>query len=132
MQLSQMVVWFFRPANEQVPVAVEPRVVGALDDPTAGAFAGLFRLFFRAPAPDVGRVAVGGNDLAHWGRAIARVQAQVLLGPGRRPCLPGGLHGERLARQRAFRQLHIVSVGPVQHQPDGNALGLGPNPTDPA
>ena len=81
--------------------------------------------FFRAPASDVGSVAVASDDLAHLGRFIARVQAQVLLDPGRHPRLAGGLHGGRLARQRAFRQLHIVSVGPVQHQPNGNALGHG-------
>lgn len=94
MKQSQIVIWFFDPPNGQVPVVVEPEV-GALDDPTAGAFAGLFRLFFLALTPDVGRVAVGGGDFAHLGRVIARVQAQVLLGPARRPHLSGGLHGEQ-------------------------------------
>lgn len=124
MEHGQVVVGFFGPTNQQVAVAVEPGV-GAFDDPAAGALPGLPGFCFFAPAPDMGRVAVGRDDFAHLLAIIARVQAQVLLGPGRRPRGSGLLHGGRLAHQCAFHQFHIVPVGPVKHQADGNALGLG-------
>ena len=105
-------------------VAVEPGA-SALHDPTAGALPSLLGLLFFALPPGVGRVAAGGDGFAHLVVVIARVQAQVLVGPSGFPCLPGGLHDRWLARQRALHHLHVVSIGPVQHQSDGDALGLG-------
>ena len=107
--------------------------MGALDNPAPGALARLFGFLFLAPSPDVGRVAVGGDGLAHLGRIVARVEAQVLLGPGGFPRLPGLLNGGGLALQGALQEFHVVPVGPVEHEPDGDALGLGlPAALDPA
>lgn len=115
---SQVVIGLFGPANEQVAEVVEPGV-GALDHPAARPLPGFFGLYLFPARPDVGRVALGGDDFPYLGLVVARVQAPVLL-VARRPLgVAGRFSRWRQARQRAFRQLSIIPVGPLQHQPNG-------------
>lgn len=122
-QHGQVVFGFFSPADEQVAVAVEPGV-GTFNNPAPGTLPGLFSLNLLATRPNVRRVAMGGCHGPYFVLIVARVQAQVLLHIGLVPGLTDRGHGRRLARQRAIGQLHVVPIGPVEHDPDGNALPL--------
>ena len=72
MQHGQEIFRLFGPAEEQVPVAVEPRM-GALDHPAPGPLPRGFCLFLLAPGTDVSRVAVGRHDAADLVVVVARV-----------------------------------------------------------
>ena len=111
----------FFPAGEDAPEAVQPRV-GALDDPAAGAEAGLVldRLRFFAAAADVRGEAELGGELVDLVVVVAAVEAQPL-----RP-LPGRLRSfdrDRLDRRPA--ELEVVQVGARRRDPDRDTLALG-------
>ena len=78
-----MVFGFLRPADEQAAEAVEPGV-GALDDPAAGAEAGvaLEQVFLLAAGADVRGEAVLAHQFVHLRVVIALVQAQALRSLG--------------------------------------------------
>ena len=96
-----------------------------LYEPAPGLLARSFSLDFFAAGPNVGRVAVSGNDFAHLGVVVAGVQAQMLVvlrGP------VGGAGSSRRRRQtaqRAIGQFYVVSVCSVQHHADRDAPRLG-------
>ena len=124
MEHGQIVFRLFGPAREQVAEPIEPRV-RALDDPTPGFLTCLFSPGFFPTGSNVGRVAQLGHYFPHLGVVVARVQAQVLVLAGRPVGVAGGLGGRRQTAQRAFGQLHVVPVSPVEHQPHRDAPRLG-------
>ena len=127
--------------------------MGALDDPAAGAVAGLAgdRSCFFATAADVGGEAELGEQLAYLAVVVGLVEAEALwplgrgLGPGDRDRLERGA-GElevvqvrargrdrerdalALGEERSFRPLLALSVGlgPVSSPPSG-ALPSAPS-----
>src|SRR3990170_1890265 len=85
LEQGEVVLVFLRPADQERPVAVQPRVAG-LDDPAAGAPAGGAQLaldLFAARA-DVRREPASGDELAHAVVVVAAVEAQTLRLLGRR------------------------------------------------
>ena len=124
MEHGQVVFGLFGPPNEQVAEAVEPGV-RPLDDPAPSLLARFFGLGFFAPRPDVGRVAQRAHHFSHLVVIVARVQAHVLVVAGRPVGIAGGLSCGGQATQGAFRQLHVVPVRPLQHQPHRDSSRLG-------
>lgn len=118
MKHRQIIFGFFGPADEQVTKAVEPRV-RSFHHPATGFFARFLRLFFFATRSDVGRIAECRHDLPDLGVGVARIQAQVRLLARCAMGLLGRVSGRGQTGQRAFCQLHVVPVGPVQDQADG-------------
>jgi hypothetical protein len=96
----------FLPAHEDAAEAVEPGL-GALDDPAAGAEAGLAleRLRFLAARADVGSEAELPGELVHLGEVVALVQ-QETLGLRARRLRP--LDRDRLERRAG--ELEVVYV----------------------
>ena len=97
MHEGEIVLGLLLPADEQLAEAVEPRV-GALDDPAAGAEAGLAldRLRFFAAAADVGRECELVAELAYLVVVVAAIKAEPLR-RGCRGC--GPLDRDRLDRR---------------------------------
>lgn len=120
MEHGEIGVRAFLPAGEDAAEAVEPRV-GALDDPVAGAEAGLTfeRLRFFAPAPDLGGEAELLCEIAHLAVIVALAEAQLLrlLERGL-----GSLDGDRLDRVAA--ELEVVQVRARWPDPERDALAL--------
>ncbi len=116
-----MVLGLLRPADQERPEAVEPGV-GALDDPAAGAEAGLlFELLrFFAAAADVGGEAELGEQFAYLGVVVGFVEADALrlFGRGLRP-----LDRDRLERDAG--ELVVVQVRAGVLDPDRDPLALG-------
>jgi len=81
----EVVLGFFRPADQERSVSVQPRVAG-LDDPAACAPArvGAFQLEFVAAAATVEAVSVGRDELVDPRVGVAAVEAKTLWGLGRR------------------------------------------------
>jgi hypothetical protein len=75
----EVVLGFFRPADQKRAVAIEPGVAG-LDDPTSRAPAGCraFQFALVDSAPDLGGVAAAGDELVDPGVGVAAVQTQGL------------------------------------------------------
>jgi hypothetical protein len=75
----EVVLGFFRPADQEGAVAVEPGVAG-LDDPAprTPSPGGSFELELVGAATDVGAVAAAGSEVAHPGIGVAAVEAQAL------------------------------------------------------
>lgn len=121
MKHSEIVFGLFGPPDEQVAKAVEPRV-RALHYPAAGFLARFLRFLFFSARTDVGRIAPFGHEFAHLLIIVAGVQAQMGLLAGRPMGLLGRFGRRRQARQRTLGQLHIMPIGPVEHQPDGHPL----------
>lgn len=96
----------FFPAGEDAAEAIQPRV-GALDDPAAGAEAGLVldRFGFFAAAADMGGEAELGEQVAYLAVVVALIEADALRpAPGRlRP-----LDRDRLDRCAA--EFEVVEV----------------------
>jgi hypothetical protein len=115
-----VIVGFLRPADEEAAEAVEPGV-GALDDPAAGAEAGLAleRLRFLAAGADVRGEAELVDERAHLVVVVALVQAEPLrpLRSGLRP-----LDRDRL--DRLSDQLEVVQVCARWRDPERDALAL--------
>lgn len=121
MEHGEVGVGAFLPAREDAAEAVEPGV-GALDDPAAGAVAGLaFEGFgFFAAANDVCGEAELAGEFAHLVVVVAAVEAEPLRLLGRRL---GPLDRDRLDRRT--RQLEVVAVRARRPDPDRDALALG-------
>jgi hypothetical protein len=111
----------FLPADEDAAEAMEPGV-GALDDPAAGAEAGLAleRLGFLAAAADVRGEGELRAELAHFVVVVALVEAESLrlLGRRLRP-----LDRDRL--DRGAGELEVVQIRARRRDPDRDALTLG-------
>lgn len=118
-----MVVGFFAPADEQAAEAVEPGV-GALDDPAAGAEAGLaFELFFLlAAGADMPVEAELVEELVDLRVVVALVQAEALwrLRGGVRPVDDDAL-------ERRAQQLEVVYVRASDLEPDREAAAVTEN-----
>lgn len=121
MEHCEVGVGAFLPAGEDAAEAVEPGV-GALDDPAAGAEAGLAfdRLCFFAAAADVGREAELVEQFADLVVVVATVEAEPLRPLG---CRRGPLDRDRLNRLAC--QLEVVAVRARGADPDRDALSLG-------
>jgi hypothetical protein len=111
----------FLPAGEDAAEAIQPGV-GALDDPAAGAEAGLAfdRVCLFASAADVGGECELRAEVAHLVVVVAAVEAESLrrLGCRRRP-----LDRDRLDRGAA--ELEVVQVRACRSDPDRDTLALG-------
>ena len=111
----------FLPAGEDAAEAVEPGV-GALDDPAAGAEAGLAfdRVCFFATAADVGGEGELLGQLADLAVVVAAVEAEVV-----RLCRRwlGSLDRDRFERRTC--QLEVVQVRARWRDPERDALTLG-------
>ena len=121
MEHGEVGVGAFLPADEDAAEAVEPGV-GALDDPAAGAEAGLAfdRLRFFAAAADVGGERELLGEVADLVVVVGGVEAQPL-----RP-LPGRLGPfDRDRLDRLPGELVVVQVRARRRDPDRDALALG-------
>ena len=98
LQEGEVVLGFFRPADQQRAVAVEPGVAG-LDHPTAGApsRAGAFQLELVAAATDVRRVTAAGSELSDPRVGVAAVETETVRTLGRRL---GPIDRDRVERRR--------------------------------
>jgi hypothetical protein len=115
-----VVLGLLRPADQEAAVAVEP-LVGALDDPAAGAVVGLApkRLGFLAARADVRGEAELADQLADDRVVVALVEAEAL-----RPA-PGRLRAlDRNRCDRRLEQLLVVAVGAVVRYPERDAAGV--------
>lgn len=121
MEHGQVGVGAFLPADEDAAEAIQPGV-SALDDPAAGAKAGLaFEcLRFVAAAADVGGEAELGNELAYLVVVVAAVEAQPLR---LLPCWLGTLDRDRLDRRPG--ELVVVQVRACWRDTERDALALG-------
>lgn len=121
MEHGEVGVAAFLPAGEDAAEAIQPGV-GALDDPTAGADAGLARerlLLFAATAN------VGGErellaQLAHLAVVVGGVEAETL-----RRLLGRGRPFDRDRLERRASELVIVQVRARWRDPERDALALG-------
>ncbi len=121
MEHGEVGVGAFLPADEDAAEAVEPGV-GALDDPAAGAEAGLAldRLCFFAAAADVGGERELLGQLADLLVVVGGVEAEPLrdlrgrLGPL-----------DRDALERGAGELVVVQVRARRRDPEREALTLG-------
>ena len=121
MEHGEVGVGAFLPAGEDAAEAVEPGV-GALDDPAAGAEAGLAfdRLCFLAAAADVGGERELLGELVDLLVVVGGVEAEPLRRlRGRR----GSLDRDRL--ERLTREFVVVQVRARWRDPDRDALTLG-------
>ncbi len=120
MEHGEVGVGPFLPADEDAAEAVEPGL-GSLDDPAAGAEAGLAleRLRLLAAGADVGGEAELDGELVHLGVVVALVQAEPLrvLGRGLGP-----LDRDRLDRGPA--KLEVVQVRAGRFDTKRDALTL--------
>ena len=116
-----MVLGFLRPADQDRSIAVEPGV-GSLDDPAAGAEAGLAgkRLLLLAAGADVRGEAELARQFVDLIVFVGAVEAEALRAP---PGRPGTLDRDRLDRGPG-KQV-IVSVGAFVGYPDRDAATLG-------
>ena len=120
MEHGEVGVGAFLPAGEDAAEAVEPGV-GALNDPAAGAEAGLaFELlgFFAARAYVRGEAELGG-ELVHLGKVVALVEAEPLRLFGGRL---GPLDRDRL--ERGACELEVVQIRARRRDPERDALAL--------
>ncbi len=121
MEHCEVGVGAFLPAGEDAAEAVEPGV-GALDDPAAGAEAGLasdrVRLF--SAATDVSGESKLVGELADLFVVVGRVEAKPLRSLRRRL---GPL--DRNALDRRARELVVVQVRARRRDPERDALALG-------
>ena len=120
MEHGQVGVGAFLPADEDAAEAVEPGV-GALDDPAAGAEAGLAgkQLLLLAAGADVGGERELLAELAHLAVVVGGVEAEPL-----RP-LSGRLRSfDRDALERRPGELVVVQVGARRRDPERDALAL--------
>src|SRR6266516_3680111 len=110
----------FLPADEDAAEAIQPGV-GALDDPAAGAEAGLAldRLGLFAAGADVGGEAELGHELAYLVVVVAAVEAEALRP---RRCRLGPFDRDRLDRRAG--QLEVVAVRTRGADPERDALAL--------
>lgn len=121
MEHGEVGVGAFLPAGEDASEAIQPGV-SALDDPAAGAEAGLVldRFRFFAATADVGGEAELPRELAHLVVVVAAVEAESLrpfagrLGPSDR---------DRLERRTT--ELEVVQVRARRRDPERDALTLG-------
>jgi len=111
----------FLPAGEDAAEAIQPGV-GAFDDPTAGAEAGLAldRLRFFATAADVRSEAELLGEFAYLVVVVAAVEAEPLR---RLRCRCRSLDRDRLDRGAA--ELEVVQVRARWRNPERDALALG-------
>jgi hypothetical protein len=111
----------FLPAGEDAAEAIQPGV-GALDDPAAGAEAGLAfdRLRFFAAAADVGGERELRRELVHLRVVVALVEAESL-----RPLRSRLGPLDRDALDRGASELEVVQVCARRRDPDRDALALG-------
>jgi hypothetical protein len=111
----------FLPAGEDAAEAIQPGV-GALDDPAAGAEAGLVfdRVCFFASGADVGGERELRAEVAHLHVVVAAVEAEALRRLG---CWRGSLDRDRLDRGAA--ELEVVQVRARWRDPDRDTLALG-------
>ena len=118
MEHREVGVGAFLPAGEDAAEAVEPGV-GALDDPAAGAEAGLafdcLRLL--AAAADVGGEAELVGELVYLGVVVAAVEAEPLR---LLRCRRGSLDRDRLERGRpSLKSFRFAPAGAI---PSGTPL----------
>lgn len=104
MEHREVGVGAFFPAGEDASEAVEPGV-GALDDPAAGAEAGLAldRLRFLAAAADVSGECELVAEVVHLGVVVAAIEAERLRRLG---CRRGSLDRDRF--DRVAGELEVV------------------------
>ena len=121
MEHGQVGVGAFLPAGEDAAEAIQPGV-GAFDDPTAGAEAGLAldRLRFFATAADVRSEAELLGEFAYLVVVVAAVEAEPLR---RLRCRCRSLDRDRLDRGAA--ELEVVQVRARWRNPERDALALG-------
>ena len=121
MEHGEVGVGAFLPAGEDAAEAVEPGV-GALDDPAAGAEAGLALELLRllAAGADVGGEAELGGELVDLGIVVALVQAEPLR---LLRCRLGPLEWDRL--DRGAGKLEVVQVRTRWRDRERDALALG-------
>lgn len=121
MEHREVRVGSFLPAGEDAAEAVEPGV-GALDDPAAGAEAGLAfdRLRLFSAAADVGGEGKLLGELADLFVVVGGVEAEPLRSLRRRL---GPL--DRNALDRRAGELVVVQVRARRRDPDRDALALG-------
>jgi hypothetical protein len=114
---GEVVLGLLLPADEDPAEAIQPGV-GALDDPAAGAEAGLVRerSGFLAAGADVGSEAELGEELSDFVVVVALVEAEVLRRLGRRL---GPLDRDALERQAD--ELVVVAVGTADREPERDA-----------
>lgn len=111
----------FLPADEDAAEAMQPGV-GALDDPAAGAVAGLAfdRLRLFAAATDVRGEAELGAEIAHFAVVVGGVEAEPLRS------LPARLRPrDRDRLDRVAGELVVVQVRARWRDPERDALPLG-------
>ena len=121
MEHGEVGVGAFLPADEDAAEAVEPGV-GALDDPAAGAEAGLAldRLRLFAAGANVAGEGELGGQFVHLRIVVALVQAEALW------TLRGRLRPlDRDRRDRLPDELEVVQVRARRRDPDRDALTLG-------
>lgn len=120
-QEGEVVLFLFRPADEDPAVAVEPRVTG-FDDPAAGAPSGDAQLVLDllSPRADVGDEPVATDELPGALVVIGLVEAEALrlLGGGLRPRYGDGVEG-------TLKELVVVAVGTFVGEADGDPGALG-------
>ena len=121
MEHGEVGVGAFLPAGEDAAEAVEPGV-GALDDPAAGAEAGLAldRLRFLAAAADVGGEGELVGELVDLWLVVAGVEAEPLRRSG---VGIGPFDRDRL--DRGAGELEVVQVRARRRDPERDALALG-------
>ena len=121
MEHREVGVGAFLPAGEDAAEAIQPGV-GAFDDPTAGAEAGLAldRLRFFATAADVRSEAELLGEFAYLVVVVAAVEAEPLR---RLRCRCRSLDRDRLDRGAA--ELEVVQVRARWRNPERDALALG-------
>jgi hypothetical protein len=74
----EVVLGFFRPADQECAVAVEPGVAGFDDPAGAPSRSGSFELELVGAATDVGAVAAAGSEVVDPRVGVAAVQAEGL------------------------------------------------------
>ncbi len=121
MEHCEVGVGAFLPAGKDAAEAIQPGV-GALDDPAAGAEAGLAlqRLCLLAAAADVRGEAELRRELVDLGEVVALVEAETLWPL---PVRLGPLDRDRL--DRLAGELEVVQVRARRRDPEWDALALG-------
>ena len=117
MKEAEIILDLLRPAHQHIPEPIKP-TVRALHHPASRleASALLDLLGFFAASADMRRVAELNDQLADFIEVIPLVEAQVLT-----PVSPNPWPLDGQARQRRFDQSHVVAVGTVDYQAEGNA-----------
>lgn len=114
---TEIILELLRPSHKNIPEPIKP-TVRALNDPSSRleASALLDLLGFFAASADMRRVAELNDQIADFIEVIPLVEAQVLT-----PVRPNPWPLDGDAVQRRFDQSHVVAVGTVNCEADGNA-----------